>query len=410
MTHQINIIYPFVFFMSINAEISALDFKSLKNKKVAIVHDFTWQNRGGEKVVEVLLEMFPKADFFMMFGDTSVYPQELIKDRKITYSFLNKFPFIKKYYRYTYFLWPTAVETFNLNEYDIVISSSASVSKGVITPASTKHICYVHSPMRYAWDQMWEYFSPQNFNWIKRMIIPLMITFIRVWDYTSTSRIDYLITNSEFIAGRCKKYYRRSPDQVIYPPVYTDDFYISDKTEDYLLSVAPYEQNKGGINLIEYAKKSGCNVKIIGDGSMRKKLQKLAKGYDNIQFLGRVPDKEKYELFAHAKALVHCGVEDFGIQFIEALASGIPILAYGKGGAKEIVSNEKIGYTYENNDYASFQSALDKINKVYSANGFDKKNLQQRARNFSKQNFISRIYRAIKESLNNASNPSNNRK
>jgi len=370
-----------------------------KSQKVAIVHDFTWQNRGGEKVVEVLLEIYPKADFFMMFGDTSVYPKKLIDGRKVTYSFLNKFPFIKKYYRYTYFLWPTAVETFNLNEYDIVISSSASVSKGVITPAQTKHICYMHSPMRYAWDQMWEYFNPQNFNWIKRMIIPLMITFIRVWDYTSTSRIDYLITNSKFIAGRTKKYYRREPDQVIYPPVYTDDFYISKKTEDYLLSVAPYEQNKGGLNLIEYAKKSGVRVKIIGDGSMRKKLQKLSKGFANIEFLGRVPDKEKYELFAKAKALVHCGVEDFGIQFIEALASGIPIIAYGKGGAKEIVNDEKIGITFENNNYESFISALEQLDNIYQNQGFDKSYLKKKAQYFSKQNFIDQIKFAVRESI-----------
>jgi len=361
--------------------------KHPKTLKVALVHDFLWSMRGGEKCLEVFAEMFPNADIYMLFGDRKKMSESILSHR-IFFSFLQRFPLIKKYYRYTYFLWPFAIENFDLMDYDLVISTSASVSKGVITGLDTVHVSYMFTPMRYAWDLSFEYFNSENFSLWKRLIIPIFLHYVRIWDVVSTQRIDFLIAISEFVAKRIKKYYRRVPDTIIYPPVYTDLTHISYKNEGYFYAVAPFEPNKGGRLMVECAMKYGFKLKLIGDGSMKRSLQKLAKNYQNIEFLGYIPEKEKFNLISKAKALLFCGVEEFGIVPPEAISSGVPVVAYRGGGVVETVKEGFSGVFFDKQDVKTMKKAIDKLDEYYLEGRFVKEKMRETMKKFSKERFV----------------------
>lgn len=375
-----------------------MDNKTIQDARIAIVHDWAWAMRGGEAVLEVLCELFPKADLYMIFGD----PKKLspvIRERKICTTWLQKIPFIRKFYRYTYFLWPSAIEGFDFNGYDLVLTSSSCAAKGVITPYNVKQICYMHTPTRYAWDQSWEYFNPKNFSWWKRQVIPYFLNYLRIWDYTSSLRIDTLIVNSNTVWNRVEKYYKRKPDFSLNPPVDVDKFYSSDDREDYYLSVAPYEPNKGGRYLINAAIKYGFRLKLIGEGSMRKSLEKLAKKHKNIEFLGRVSNETKYELFSKARGFIMPGVEDFGITLLEALASGTPIVAYKKGGALDVVQDGVNGVLYSDQSEESLYGGIQNLEGLIEKKGVPRLEMRKYAGGFSRERFKAELMRIIEKSI-----------
>jgi glycosyltransferase involved in cell wall biosynthesis len=372
--------------------------KNSKDLKVAIVHDWAYKMTGGEKCLEVFCELYPEADVYMMMGDSSKLSQTITR-HKITYSFLQKIPFVSKFHRYTYFLWPTAIESFNFNKYDLVISSSACAAKGIVTGLDTLHVSYMHTPMRYAWDMTWYYFNPANFSWWKRLVIPFFLTYLRIWDIASSNRMDKLIANSNFVNRRIKKYYRRSADAIIFPPVYTSIFDYTKEREDYYLSVAPFEPNKRGDLVIEVAKRMGLKLKILGKGSKLKELQKRAEGYDNIEFLGFVSEDEKIQLLAKAKGLFFVGIEDFGIVPVEAIASGTPVIAFGKASGIDFVLEGQTGVFFYDQTVDAIMDAVERLDGLLKERKFDKKFMNNFAKKFSKERFVTELKSFIDRSL-----------
>jgi len=303
--------------------------------KIAIVHDWLTGMRGGERCLEVFCELFPQAHLYTLLHlQGSVSPQ--IEKMSITTSFIQTLPFSKKGYRKYLPLFPMAVEGFDLKGYDLILSCSHCVAKGIIPPPDALHISYMLTPMRYAWDMYGDYFGERKSRWI-----PLFIHYLRMWDVTSSQRVDHFLCISKHVENRIKKFYRRDAE-VIHPPVDIRRFRLSDEKEDFFLivsSFAPYKRIDLAIeafNRIEYP------LKIIGSGLEEKKLRSMARS--NVVFLGWQSDETVADLFSKCRALIFPGEEDFGIVPLEAMASGKPVIAYGRGGALEtIVSYDQLG-------------------------------------------------------------------
>lgn len=348
----------------------------MKNN-VAIIHDWLNGMRGGEKALEELLEIFPEADIFTLFLEEENI-SEKIKAHKIFTSSLNKYKFIRKHYRHFLPLFPAAVEEFNLKEYDVVISSSHCVVKGIIPHPGSLHISYIYSPMRYIWDQYYSYFG--KIKGLKKFYIKRQISRLRTWDAVSSSRVDYFVAISRFIQERILRYYRRK-SFVIHPPVDTEGFQpCPNPRKDYFLTVSalvPYKKND---LLIEAFNKTGDKLIIVGKGSEEKRLKKIAAR--NIDFKKDVPQDELIELYRNAAAFVFAGIEDFGISFVEAQACGIPIVAYKKGGVLDIITDET-GILFEHQTCKDLIDAIGKIKK----NNFKPSFIRKNSIKFSKKNF-----------------------
>ncbi len=362
--------------------------------KLAIIHDglATFGGRGGaEWVLTVLKEMFPDAPVY-----TTVYN----KDRMPAYfqhfdirtSFIQKFPFGKtKYKAYLPFM-ATAVEQWDLSEYDVVLSCNHSVAKGVITPPDTLHFCYCYTPLRYAWDMYHEYMPPGKGSWIKRVCVPPLLTYMRMWDSLTSNRVDAFIAISRYVARRIRKYYRRK-SVVIYPPVDTSRFTQSDTIEPYFLVVSRLEVYKRIDLAVQAFNTLELPLVVIGDGTERAKLTNLAK--KNITFLGRQPDEVVCEHLSKCQALIFPGEEDFGITPVEAQASGRPVIAYRGGGTLETIIGEPdeyspslMGGAREGNCYTGkfffpkTAEALVEVVKHFDAKQFDSHAIQQHATQF----------------------------
>ena len=301
--------------------------------KVALIHDWLTGMRGGERVLEIFCQLFPQADIFTLLHiKGSLSPA--IEQRNIKTSFLQNLPWVSQKYRFYLPLMPTAIEQFNLEGYDLVISCSHCAAKGVITNPETCHICYCFTPMRYVWDLYHQYFGQKKLGWFSRWLIPPLINYLRIWDCTSTNRVDYFVAISHHVARRIKKYYQRE-SQVIYPPINTALFTPQNGPEDYFLMVtafAPYKRVDLAIkafNLLNYP------LKIVGTGPEEKYLKSIAQ--KNITFLGWQPDEALRELYSGCRALIFPGKEDFGLTPLEAQSAGRPVIAYGHGGVLETV-------------------------------------------------------------------------
>ena len=300
--------------------------------RVAIVHDWLYVMRGGEKVLEVFCELYPQADLYCLFHVPGSVSQT-IEQMKIHTSFINRLPLARKHHRWFLPLFPTAIERFNLANYDLILSSSHCAAKGVIPPPESCHISYVLTPMRYVWDLYDDYFGRAGF--FSRKLIPFFANYLRTWDVSSSARVDSFVAISTYVAKRIKKFYRRDA-VVIHPPVDTDKFNPSGKPpEDFYLAVSglvPYKR----VNLaVEAFNELGLPLRIIGTGPEEKRLRKSAK--KNVRLLGWQPDSVIAQHYANCKALVFPGKEDFGIVPVEAMASGRPVIAYGRGGVEDTV-------------------------------------------------------------------------
>jgi glycosyltransferase involved in cell wall biosynthesis len=293
---------------------------------------------------------------------------------------------------------PMAIEKFILKDYDLILSSSHCVAKGVIPGPETPHISYVHSPMRYVWDMHKEYFGKGKAGKLTRLIISFFAPYLRMWDVASSARVDHFIANSAYVAKRIKKYYRRD-SEVIHPPVDFDKFKISNEIDDYYLMLtafAPYKRVDLGI---EAFNKLGYKLKIVGNGQDERKLQEMAG--TNIEFLGWQPDEVIPELYSRCKAFIFPGEDDFGITPLESMASGRPVIAFGKGGALETVngldSNNPTGiFFYEQN-----AESLIKAIKDYEKNTkmFAPDKIKKHAERWSNERFISEFRSLINEHM-----------
>lgn len=300
--------------------------------KIALIHDWLTGMRGGEKCLEALCEIFPEADIFTLLWKRGSVSRR-IEAMKINTSFIQKLPFLGKYRHYLP-LFPTAIELFDLSDYDLVISVSHCVAKGVITRPDTLHICYCLTPMRYVWDMYHSYFGEVRGGRIYKSLIPIFANYLRMWDVGSSIRVEYFIAISTYIANRILKYYGRQAD-VVYPPVDCSLFKPSERVDDYYLMVtafAPYKRVDLAIHAFNSLK---LPFVIIGTGQDEKRLKNMAG--DNIEFLGWQSDETIRDYYSRCKALIFPGVEDFGIVPLEAQACGRPVIAYGLGGICETV-------------------------------------------------------------------------
>ncbi len=344
--------------------------------------------RGGEHVLEAICSIFPEADIFTLFHFPGSVSSE-IESHRIYTSFLQKVPGIKRLHRYFLPLFPAVVESFNLSGYDLVISSSHCVAKGVITPVNSTHISYIFTPMRYAWDLTEEYFGRGKVPGADKRIVSFFLNYLRMWDITSMLRCDHIITISQFVAKRLKKYFKVNAT-VIYPPVDTDFFVPGGKDEGYYLIVsalAPYKMVENAIYAISKLKRK---LIIVGTGQMEKKLRKMSNA--NIEFTGWIPREEVLKLMQNCRAFILPGVEDFGIAAVEAQACGKPVIALGDGGALETVipidSNEgfSTGLFFHDPTHESLMDAILEFER--KKDKFYPDRIRMHALKFSKQRFI----------------------
>jgi len=366
------------------------------NMKTALIHDHLAQDGGAEKVLQTFLEMYTEAPIFTLLYDKKNV-LKYYNDHNIQASIIQKLPGGVSHYKWYLPLMPLAVEFFDLRFYDLVISDTSSFAKGVITSPESIHICYCHTPTRYLWSDTHQYINELKYNkWLKK-IISLILTRLRIWDRLAADRVDYFIANSKTVQKRIKKYYRRD-SEVIYPPVETDKFYLSEGSKDYFLigcRLAPYKR----VDLVvEAFKKLGSDykLKIFGSGIDEKRLKKIASGCSNIEFLGRVSEKEKADLYSKAKAFINPQEEDFGITVVESMASGCPVIAYRKGGATETVIEKETGLFFNKQDSSSLVGVI----KEFSKYNFVAENIRKQALKFSKERFINEINNFVNKYVN----------
>lgn len=288
--------------------------------------------RGGEKCLETLCDIYPNADIFTLLHKKGSVSKS-IEDKNIITSFIQKLPFTNRYRHYLP-LFPAAIESFDLSRYDLAISISHCVAKGVITHPDTVHICYCLTPMRYVWDMYYSYFNENSQGYIGKRIIPFFANYLRMWDVTSSLRVEHYIAISNFVANRISKYYGRK-SEVVYPPVDCSFFKISENIEDYYLIVSAFAPYKRVDLAIQAFNRLQLPLIIIGSGQDEKKLKKMSGR--SVEFLGWQSDERIREYYSRCKAMIFPGEEDFGITPLEAQASGRPVIAYGRGGVRETV-------------------------------------------------------------------------
>lgn len=362
---------------------------NIENIKVAIVHDWLVTYGGAERVVETFLEMFPEADIYTLVYDEKkmgkIFPKEKVKT-----SFIQKFPKSTKIYTKLLPLMPYAFEEFDLNSYDLVISSSTCCAKGVITNPSTLHISYINSPMRYAWDLYHDY--KKRSGKITRLFMSIFMKNLRVWDIASSQRIDKIIADSHNIARRIRKYWNLD-SEVIYPPVEVERLEPNYKEpEEFYVSFSRFVPYKRIDLAIEACIKLDRKLVVIGNGEERKKLEKLVDNNKNIIFTGRISDEEVKNYLQRCKALIFCAEEDFGIIPLECQACGRPVIAFGKGGALETILNRETGIFFKKQEVESLIESILEFEKLK----FDTKVIYNHAQKFSKERFKKEILNLIK--------------
>ncbi len=332
-----------------------------RSMKVAVIHDWIFVRRGGERVLEQILNLFPQADLYCLTGQ----PEKVLKTtytHKIYKSFLNVFPGIERFYKALLPLLPTAAESFNLTGYDLVISSSSCVAKGIIPPPTALHACYIHSPMRYAWDQEHLYFpKPPSFSRPIELIRRLFLKGLRIWDVTSSSRVDLFIANSHFVARRCELYYRRSA-VVVHPSVDLSRFALAEgrPTRDKrVLIFGAWVPYKRMLHALDVCVSMGVPVTAAGQGS--ELLDAASKYHDHplVRVELNPSETQVAQLYASHKVLLFPALEDFGIVPLEAMASGCWVVAPKQGGTRETVADGKTGTLFELGNDESMKKALE---------------------------------------------------
>jgi len=347
--------------------------------KTALVIDWMVSAIGGaEKLNQSICEIF-NPDIFTLVKDEKILKGTSFSNYKITSSFIQKLPFAKKKYRNYLPLFPLAIEQLDTSSYDLVLSSSHSVAKGVMTHPDQLHICYCNTPIRYAWDLYHQYLSDSKLQrGIKGKFAKLFLHYIRLWDVSSVNRVDEFIANSKCIARRIKKAYGRD-SKVIYPPVDTKYFEFHPKKENYYVAASRLVPYKKIDMIVEtFSRLPNLKLVVIGDGPQRKLIER--KATKNIEILGAVPDLEIKKHLQKAKAFIFASHEDFGILPVEAQSCGTPVIAFKRGGALETVIDQKTGIFFEEQTPESLLEAIKDFERKYD--DFDLEEIREHALKF----------------------------
>lgn len=358
-----------------------------KQPKIALVHDHLVQDGGAERVLRVLSSMYPEAPIFTLLQD-----KRRFKDLhgEVRTSFLQRIPILRKRYRWLLPLMPVATEHYNLKDFDIVISSASAFSKGIVAGSNTTHICYCHTPTRYLWTDSQEYVESQRLPGVVKKVLMLYLSRLRQWDRLAADRVDVFLANSSNVKNRIRKFYRKD-SLVVYPPVDTHEFQISDLPKTYFVAGGRMVPYKRFDIIVEAANRLKAPLRIFGDGPAIDELKKKAK--PNIEFMGRVTDEEKAGLYANAIAYLHPQEEDFGITPVEAMASGTPVIAYGRGGATESVVHNKTGILFEEQTWESLADAMMK----FEDHTFNPHEIKEHAEIFSRSQFEDQIRQIVEK-------------
>jgi len=393
-------------FGSTLSRVSGFPWRELR---VAIVHYWFVSRRGGERVVEALCELFPQADLFALVADRKTFSAELQK-HKLTTSFLQKIPGSRKWHRHMLPLYPLAVEQFDLRGYDLVISTESGPAKGVLTTPETCHICYCLTPMRYVWNFYQQYKNGSGLGPVRKLAFGLTAHYARLWDQASAARVDYFAAISQSVAARVGKYYRRKA-AVIYPPVDVSGAQLCGNTEDYYLVVGQLVNYKRVDLAIEACNKLGRTLRVAGAGEEYKRLRQRAGR--TVSFLGTLSDEEVRKQYAQCRALLFPGEEDFGIVPLEAQASGRPVIAFGKGGARESVigaypdelaiPEQSTGVFFKDQSANSLVDAIRKFEAV--EHRFSPSFIREHAEPFDKKHFLTNMGHFVVEKLEDYREP-----
>jgi glycosyltransferase involved in cell wall biosynthesis len=363
--------------------------------KTAVVHEWLVTYAGSERVVEQMLHLYPEADLFSLVEFLSDDLKSFIRHKSVQTSFLQKLPFANPKFRSYLPLMPLAIEQFDLSSYDLVLSSNHAVAKGIITHPDQLHICYVHTPIRYAWDLQQDYLKGASLDrGIRSFFVQLILHYLRLWDYASASRVDYFVANSQFVARRIWKTYRR-PAQVIYPPVAVDRFQPQSQREDFYLILSRFVPYKRVDLVVQAFTRLGLPLVVIGDGANWQQVKALAG--ENVQLLGHQSDGIVVDYMQRCKAFVYAAAEDFGISLVEAQAAGAPVIAFGKGGATETVIEGKTGVFFLEQTVDSLTAAIERFEAgIYT---FDPDTIRQNAERFSPEKFCAQFSEFVDEKM-----------
>ncbi|MFH0857603.1 MAG: glycosyltransferase [Candidatus Magasanikbacteria bacterium] len=359
--------------------------------KIALVHDYLAQDGGAELVLRVFKDIWPEAPLFVLFYNKEGVPG--FENTDIRESFLARIPFAKKHYQWFLPLMPVATEHHDLRGFDVVLSSTSAFAKGVIVDPDAIHICYCHTPTRYLWTDTHDYISSLKYSRFIKVLLPRLLHKLRMWDRLSAERVDFFIANSHTVAKRIQKYYGKK-SHVIYPSIDTQAFRAIPQIagESYYVVGGRLAAYKRFDLVIHVFNRLGWKLKVFGSGPRWwKDIKKNAK--ENIEFLGRISDKEKAELLLGAKGLIHPQEEDFGIMPIEAMASGCPVLAYKKGGATESIVEDKTGMFFTLQNWESLYEAL----LLFDKKEWKREEIREYSLKFDVENFKKQIQSFVEE-------------
>jgi len=355
-----------------------------KTPSIALVHDWMATYAGSEKVVEQMLAEYTDAPLHVLFDFLPEAERGMLRGHEVITSWLQRLPLVRKKYRGLLPILPLAVEQFDLGKYDIVLSSSHAVAKGVLTRAGQLHVCYTHTPIRYAWDLQHQYLQESRLTWgVRSLFARMILHYIRIWDYAAAQRVDVFVANSHYIAQRIRKAYGRE-SVVVYPPVDVEKFQLCYDKEDYYLTASrlvPYK--KVDILIEAFRRMPEKKLVVIGDGPMYKSLATNLPA--NVEMLGYQSDDVLIDKMQHARAFLFAAEEDFGIIPVEAQACGTPVIAYGRGGSLETVVDGVTGRFFAEQTAESVKAAVRSFDTEYET--FDPDEIRAHAERFNPARF-----------------------